>query len=182
MFKKPKMIDPPEVSRVQYDFRYRLSYDEAYEAFYNLSARGNKRARTAATFAVGLAAVGLLIGFALDNTRIHFIFTALMAVFVLSMLVYAPALTAKKGAGKVASAGGSYQVRISRLGQVILPRTEPIPLAGDKNSRAIETENIFVIRADVSHTICLPKRMMKDLEIEEIRKILKTYLRYQDRR
>lgn len=182
MFGKPKMKEIPETAKETYEFRYRLTYEEAYEAFLNLLQRGNKKLRTLATIAVGVIATGLLIGFAMDHTRVHFIYTALMSVIVLALLIYLPELNAKKGAKKVGKAGGSYQVRISRGGQVILPRREPVPLAGDKNSRAVETENLFVIRTDVSNTLCIPKRTMKDPEIEDIRKILKTYIKYQDRR
>lgn len=181
MFGKQKMVVVPETVKEIYDFRFRLSYDEAFEAFHNLLERGNKKLRTAATAGVALAATGLLIGFALDRTKMHFLYTALMAVIVLSLLIYAPVINAKKGAKKVAAANGSYQLRISSKGQVILPRKEPISMAGDKNSRAIETRNLFVIRTDNTNTICIPKRIMKDTEIDDIRKILKAYIKYQDR-
>ena len=182
MFGKPKVQEIPETAKETYEYRFRLTYEEAYEAFLNLLERGNKKLRTMATLAVGVIAAGLLIGFAMDKTRVHFIYTALMAVIVLALLIYVPALNARKGAARVAKAGGSYQVRISRTGQVILPRKEPIPLAGDKNSRAVETKNLFAIRTDNSTTLCIPKRTMKDQEIEDVRKILKAYIRYQDRR
>lgn len=165
-----------------YSFNYSLSYDEAYEAFKNISERGNAKLRKLATIGVACIAVFLLVGFALDSTKIHFIYTAFFAVTILALLVYGPVVRARKGAAKVAKINGSYQVRITDAGQVILPRMNPAPLAVDKNSRAIETENIFVIRTDSSTTICLPKRMMKNGQEDEIRQILKTYMKFENRR
>ena len=172
----------PETSRERYEFRYQLSYREAFEAFRNLAERGNRTLRLIAIFSVGLIAAGLLIGYAMDTTKVHFIYMAFMSVFLLFYLVYVPSLTARRGAAKVAKANGSYQVTISSAGQIRLPRLDPIQLNGDKNARSIETNHIFVIRTDSSHTVCIPKRVMREGEIEDVRRILQAYMKYYDRR
>ena len=55
-------------------FDYRLSYDEAYEAFYLLSFKWDRRFRLFAGLGLSVIAIVLMVLFAMDNRKIHYFF------------------------------------------------------------------------------------------------------------
>lgn len=157
-------------------FRYSLTYDEAYEAFYLLAFKRSKKFKMAIGAALTLIAAVLLIGFVKDPTAVHFFFLAILSILLLFYLIYMPALHARRGAKEVKKTKGTYQIRFTEGGKVTTP-TGTFSLAGDKNARALETKNLFVIRTDTAQTFCLPKRIMKEQEILEIRQLLAEHLK-----
>lgn len=118
-------------------------------------------------------AVGLLIAYYLDSRKIHYFYIAILTVLLLFYLIYAPVIRGKHGARKVMRAGGTYGVSLTKDGRVVMADGSSIDMAGDKNARFIETASSFIIRADNIHTFCLPKRIMSDAEILEVRELLK---------
>ena len=162
------------------DFRYQLSYDEAYQTFYRLAFRWSKGFRLGVSAALTVIAVVMLILFALDSSRIHFFFIAIVAVLMLAYVIYMPALKARKGASNVAKAGrrgGKFRLSITPDGQLTLGDGETVDLAGSRGGRAIETKDLFILRPDNLHTCCLPKRVLTEEEETAVREILEEYLK-----
>lgn len=163
-----------------YEFTYKLSYDEIYESFLLLSAKWSKKVRVIiGAILVGIT-VAMLIGYYLDSQRIHFFILAIFAILLLYYLIYVPVLKAKKGAQKVSKQKGTYRVKLTSDGKVVAG-SETINMAGDKDARVIETERLYILRPDNAHTFCLPKRIMKKEEIEEVRALLKANIKYLER-
>lgn len=181
--KDKKQKDIPEITlpedvKTSYRFSYKLSYDEAYEAFSVLAFKRSRKFQLIAGIALTAAAVIMLVTFALDSRKVMNLFLALLAVLLLFYLIYFPVLKARKGARSVAKANGVYKVEVVDVGTISLPNMKPIDLAGDKDARAVETDNIIAIRPDSSHTFCIPKRVMKEKEIYGVREILSAYIKY----
>ena len=175
--KKNPEIVLDENTKEFYRFDYQLTKDEAYQAFSILAFKWSRRWRLIAGIGLtGIAAV-LLIFFALDPQKIHFFFMAAMAVLLLFYLIYAPELKARSGARSVEKAGGRFKVEIRDIGTISMPHTEPIDLNGDKDARAVETDELFVIRPNSGNTFCIPKRIMKPDEIDGVRDILSSYIK-----
>ncbi|MBQ1490309.1 MAG: YcxB family protein [Eubacterium sp.] len=179
-FKKKKEEQPiylDENTKEFYRFDYKLTYEEAYAAFSLLAFKWSHRYRIIAGVGLTGIAVALLIFFALDPQKIHFFFMAAMAVLLLFYLIYVPTLKARRGAKAVVNSRGTFKVEIRDIGTISMPHAEAIDLAGDKDSRAIETEDLFVIRPNSGNTFCIPKRVMKPDEIEGVRDILGAYIK-----
>lgn len=158
-------------------FTYQLSYDEIYEAFFLLSMKWSRKTRMVLTGVLTFIAICFLILFAFDRTRMYCFFLAIVDIFLLSYLVYIPALKARRGAKKVCSQKGSYHVKLTEKGQII-SGDKCIALAGDANARAIETASSYIIRPDGQHTFCIPKRIMSVQEQKETETILRTACKY----
>lgn len=165
-----------------YSFQYKLNYDEAYETFLLLSTKWSRKVRLIITTAVIAIAVVLLILYFLDSRKAHLFFIAIVAIALLGYMLYFPPIKAKRGAARVQKTGGTYKIVLTADGQVVLPNSQSIPLNGDKQSRVLETERIFAIRADRLNTICIPKRVIKKADEENVRTLLKSHLKYQDLR
>lgn len=160
-------------------FVYKLNYDEIYEAFYVLNMKWGKGVRNVLTVILTVIAIGMLMVYYMDSQKIHCFLLAVFAILLLYCIIYVPVLKARKGAKKVSEKKGTYKVELTWEGKII-SGTEIIELAADKDARAIETENIFVIRPDNIHTFCLPKRIITNKEIDEIRKLLHKYMKVKD--
>ncbi len=157
-------------------FRYSLSYGEAFEAFYRLAARGGVRARKIASFGLLLISAALIFMYALEPARLEYFFLPLLCLAMYFGLMYYPGLKARRGARHVAAAGGQYLVEIGAEG-LIRAAGEEVKLAGDRDARAFESAELFIIRPDRAHTFCLPKRIMKEAEALELRGILRKHLK-----
>ena len=182
MLGKTKNKPEPEIvldenTKEYYRFSYHLTQEEAYQAFSLLAFKWSRRYRLIAGIGLIVIAVILLIQFALDPQKIHFFFMAAMAVVLLFWLIYIPELKARRGARAVEKAGGQFKVEIRDIGTISMPHTEAIDLNGDKDARAIETDDLFVIRPNSGNTFCIPKRIMQPDEIEGVRDILSTYIK-----
>ena len=158
-------------------FTYQLSYDEIYEAFFLLSMKWSKKTRMVLTGALTVIAICFLVLFAFNRNKFHYFFLAVVDIFLLSYLVYIPALKARRGAKKVCSQKGSYHVKLTEKGQII-SGNKSIAIAGDANARAIETASSYIIRPDGQHTFCIPKRVMSIQEQKETERILRTACKY----
>lgn len=178
----PKEIILPEDVAEEYRFSYTLSYDEAYEAFYRLAFKRSRKFQLAAGIVLTAAAVLMLVLFALDPRKVMDLFLAIIAILLLFYLIYFPVLKAKRGARSVAKAQGTYKVEITDMGTISIPRMKPIDIDGDRDARAVETDELFIIRPDTAHTYCIPKRVMKDKEAYGVREILSAYVPLDDQR
>ena len=178
--KQPKEIILDVDTAESYRFSYSLSYEEAYSAFSALAFKRSRRFQLAAGIVLTAAAVLMLVLFALDPRKVMDLFLAIVAILLLFYLIYFPVLKAKRGARSVARTGGTYRVEITDMGTISIPHQKPIDLDGDKDARAIETPFLFIIRPDTAHTFCIPKRVMKDHEVNGVRDILSSYMRYEN--
>ena len=183
MFAKNKKepVNKPQTSKDSYSFTYKMSRDEALDAFTNLATKWKPKTQKIISAIIAAIAVVFLIIYIADNAKIHYFFVALIAIFALSLVVYGPVLKAKRGAAKVGKIGGTYKVELLADGKIKLPNGEAISLDGDKSSRSVETSHVFAIRTDSAHTFCIPKRIVKEKDLEDIRKILKAYTKYEKR-
>lgn len=163
-----------------YEFIYKLTYDEVYESFLLLNTKRSKKVRFIIGLGLVLIAVAMLIGYALDSQKMHFFILAVFSIMLLYYLIYVPVLKSKRGAKKVSKQKGTYRVKLTEDGKVHMG-SETIEMAGDKDARVIETERVYVLRPDNRHTFCLPKRIMKQDEINEVRELLKRYVKYLER-
>jgi hypothetical protein len=161
-----------------YAFRYQLSYDEAYEAFYLLAFRRSKTFKVVAGSCLILLAAAMLILYALDPRKLHYFYIAIIAVILLFYLIYVPALKARHGAKAVAKTGGTYELTYTEEGSIILPGGIKVQISGDKSARFIETDRSLIIRTDSAHTFCIPKRVMKEEEIYGLKKLLNDHLKH----
>ncbi|UQZ89798.1 hypothetical protein C4J81_11495 [Deltaproteobacteria bacterium Smac51] len=157
-------------------FKYSLTYDEAFEAFHRLAARGNPVARKIVAIGLLGLSAALIVMYALEPTRLEYFFLPILCLATYFGMMYYPGFKARRGAKAVATARGHYQVEITESG-LIRSGGEDIELDGDKDARAFETSQLFVIRPDRLHTFCLPKRIMKEAEALEVREILKSRLK-----
>lgn len=164
-----------------YKFSYRLSYEEAFETFLLLSKKWNKKIRGAvASLLVVISCIMLGICY-FDGRKIHYLFIGIISIALLFYMIYSPYLRAKKGAKAVSKKNGIYKVEITTDGKLILPSVGVLDLAGDKDSRAIETEGLFIIRSDRKNTVCIPKRIIKESEIIAVRSILENNIKFFNR-
>lgn len=163
-----------------FTFTYKLTYEESYEAFLQVGMKWSKKVRKAIGVILTLIAIGLLGAYYLDSQKIHYFMMTILSILLLYYLIYVPELKAKRGAKAVAKQKGTYRVKLTEEGTAVLEK-ETIELAGDKDARAIETKDLYIIRPDRMHTLCIPKRVMKKEEVEEVRELLKQHMKYQVR-
>lgn len=153
------------------EFEYKLTYEESYETFYLLSMKWGKAKRNILAAVLTAIAVVMLILYYQDSRGIHYFFLAILAIMLLAYLLYVPALKARKGAIRVSRQNGKYRIELTRDGRIRAGK-EVVELKGDKDARVIETDTIFIIRPDRVHTFCLPKRILSEEEVTEVREIL----------
>lgn len=154
------------------DLTYQLTYEEAYEAFRVLASRRRRSTRIAASCVIVVAAITLLVLYGMDGVKIHYLFLAVCCIAVLFYLVYQPVISAKRGAANVAKAAGTYHIILYENGTIDLPGEKGISIHGDKFARSVETDKVFALRPDPQHTICIPKRLLKDRDADMIRDLL----------
>ncbi len=159
------------------EFVYKLGYEESYETFFLLSIKGGKRLRKVMTAIMTIIAAVMLVLYYLDSQKVHYFMLVILDICMLYYLIYVPVLKAQKGAKAVERQNGIYRLELTEDGQIRF-NGQMIELQGDKDARAIESEKIFVIRPDRMHTFCLPKRIINMERMEEIRKILKSNVKY----
>ena len=157
--------------------RYSLSYDEAFDAFLLLSARGSKRHRDITAVALIVLAALLTVLYAFYPYQLEYFFLAVLALATFGGVMYYPRIKAHAGAKRVAKARGVYKVDLSTAGRLRTADWTCLELSGDKDARAFETEALFVLRPDRQHTFCLPKRIMAEHEIDLIREVVAAHVK-----
>ena len=163
--------------------KYKLTYDEAYSAFYEMSCRFGKRIQN---IVAGLTVCCVLLMLYLQYSNPDALFytvTALFGIIVLYLLVYKPHLKSRKAASAVMKMGAEFDISVCDDGTVECQTDRgPIKfnLNDNKNSRAVETDKLYTVRSDSSFMLCIPKRVLKKEEkafIEEtLRKTANKYL------
>lgn len=158
-----------------YTFHYRLSYQEAYDTFYLLATRLTRKKKIIYGILLTAIAVLSLVFYGLDTRKVHLCLLAIFAAVLLFYLLYYPVFSARKGAAKVVKLNGNYQFTVNQLGQITLPQSRDtqtghciVTLGEDKHSRVLETDTIYAIRADAQTTLCLPKRILKNGQKENL--------------
>lgn len=153
-------------------FRYHMTYDEVYEAFYLILDRRGSLARYVVSGILGLISACCIWGYAKRPENLTYSFLAFICAVFMLWLLGGIHIKAKKGAKRVYKNKGMYEVEIRINGYIYLNNNSKIKINGDKNSSGYETENIFALRTDREHTFCLPKRMMNLEEQEFVRNVL----------
>lgn len=154
------------------DLEYTLSYQEAYEAFYVLASRRSSRTRNITACLLTAVAVVMLALFARSKIGVHYLFLAVCAIALLFYVLYQPVISAKRGASNVARTAGKYKIKLSSDGTIEFPDGTRMDIKGDKNSRTIETDEVFAMRIDQYHTVCIPKRILNRKETDFIKQIV----------
>lgn len=150
---------------------YRLTYREAYEAFYLLAKVGSETVRRITLVILFLLGAALTVGYAFWPRRLDFQIMAFLCVVTFVAVVVAPTWKAKRGAKKVERTGGFYRLGLGE-GFVVTPDGQRHPLAADKWAKAFETKDLFVLRPSRVQTFCLPKRILVHDQISHVRHIL----------
>jgi hypothetical protein len=163
---------PTEKGNKRITFKYSLSYDEAYDAFLILSARGRKRTRDAVAVILMILAAALTVLYAFHPYHIEYFLLALLVLATFGGVVYYPKIKAHVGAKRVEKARGVYDVEFLAEGYIKTPDGSCLEMSGDKDARVFETETLFVLRPDRQNTFCLPKRVMSDQDISLVRSIV----------
>ena len=159
-------------------FHFQLQYQEAYDTFYLLSSKHGRKYNAVIGICLTLIASILLIFYALDSRKVHYFYLAVISILLLFYLIYSPVIKAKKGASAVVKNNGYYEIGFTEKGILHLPSSESILLSEDKHSRVVETDTIFAIRADKEHTVCLPKRILQDVQESQLRELFKNNAHY----
>ena len=107
----PKTVILPDDVKSYYRFSYDLTYEEAYAAFSALAFKRGGNYRLITGIALTVAAVIMLVTYAMDSTKIMNLILALTAVLLLFYLVYTPVLKAKKVPGRLPGRTGSSKSR-----------------------------------------------------------------------
>lgn len=154
------------------DLKYKLSYQEAYDAFYVLASRRSRRTRLLTGAVLAAISAGMLVMYGLNRTGFHYLFLAVCSIALLFYIIYQPVIGARRGARQVARADGTYHVVLHEGGTIDLPGENGLSIRGDKFSRAVETDTVFAIRIDAGHTVCIPKRILKGSEEDMIRGLI----------
>ena len=171
-----------ENTKERVSFRYKITYDEAYETFYLILDRRGNRMRYLVSMMLGLISVSLIWKYIKEPENITYSFLAFFCTLFIFWVLGAPHLKAKKGAKFVCQNDGNYEVKIQKNGCIYLKGNVKIMLNGDKDARAYETKQLFAVRTDREHTFCLPKRMMNLSEEEFVRDVLKEHIpKYRNR-
>ena len=166
-----------EPQKFEQKLQYRLTYQEAYDTFYLLASRQSKKTRIFLGICLTAIAIVLLVLFGMDGRKVHYFFLALIAILLLFYLIYHPALRARAGAANVAKTNGLYKITLNEAGQIRLPGNQTLRFGEDRYARAVETDTVFALRIDTQHTLCIPKRILKNHEIEQIREMIENNTR-----
>lgn len=172
---KPCAHSPEEVSSIR--LHYELHFDEVYEALLLIIDRRRVNSRRCMGIFLFLLALVCVVLYGRTPYGIQFALMALLfAVFSFLVLAY-PQLKAQTGARAIIRRGGRYQIELLSDGWIALPNGDQVDLAGDKSGRTLETRELFALRPDRLHTLCIPKRILNDGQTQQIRQILTTYSR-----
>ncbi len=162
-------------AKFKLNLEYKMSYQEAYDAFLLLASRRRKSATILFVIALTAIAVVLLILFALDPRKVHYLFLAVIAILLLFYIIYQPALSARRGAKNVAKTNGIYKISLDESGRIGLPDKSILLFGEDKHARAAETDTIFALRVDKDHTICIPKRILGKNQEVQVRQMIEDH-------
>jgi len=143
-------------------FSYSISYDEAYAAFKLLSNRIAPKYRTVISIVLIGVAVVLIALYAINPYNLEYFLLPALCLALYMGIVYYPETKARSGARKVASIKGVYKIELFASGYIKPFGEQKLPLSNDKWARAFETEALFALRPDRTHTFCLPKRIMSE--------------------
>lgn len=155
-------------------FNFKLTFEEASEAFLLIIDRRSRISRLAMGMTLLLLALVNVILYALHPYGLQYAMMAFQfAVF--SFLVFAyPSIKARFAAKSVVRQGGYFKLMLSTDGYFILPGGDKLRLNGDRHSRVLESNTLFAIRPDKSHTLCLPKRVVRASDISLVRQIFQS--------
>lgn len=160
---------------VSFEFRYSLTYEEAYRTFYIMANKFSKKVRVILSAVLTITCLGMLYLQYHEPAAIQYTVLTVIAIAILFNLIYSPTIKAKKGAAAVKKANGEYIYSISKDGYINLHNGERISFIGDKYARVFETDSFFILRPDRFNTFCIPKRILNEIEQNELRNILKSY-------
>lgn len=157
--------------------RYKLEYEDAYNAFYETFFPYGRRIHRLIT-ATTIAVVLVLLYFQYKTPgALFYPIISCFGIIILYMLICRPVLRARKAASAVESAGGGYDIIVYEDGALIVNTAKGqifLHSSKDKNSRFIETDQYFIAKMNAGAVICIPKCIMDDSKQEEIRRRLIT--------
>lgn len=148
---------------------YKFKYDEIYYTFKLLAFRINNKIQTITKFILVTIIIYMLIEFYVDKTKSNYYFVGVFSLALLIYLIYYPIIFARRKAKTIMNMGGRCKLSIIDDGSILIPSGLKIEVKNNPSFKSYETENIFIYNLPGSHTFCIPKRVLKDKEIEKIR-------------
>lgn len=165
----------PEGAVKTYHLNYQLSYDEIAESMTLICDKRSKKSRSVMGGVLFALAVGAVILYSQNPYGIHYAFAAIvMAVFSFIVWSY-PSLKGKSSARRIIKQKGTYKLVFSSDGYITPYGDDPVDLFKFSQGKSFETNNLFAIRADRLHSFCIPKRVLSQKQLSEIRNTLITY-------
>ena len=159
----------------KYSLNYNLSFDELFEAISMLVDKKSKKSRMIMGCVLFLAAVSCVILYAFQPYGIQYAFSALiLGVFACLVMGY-PTFKGKINARKICKQKGIYKVTFTTDGYIAPYGEKAHDLWADSKCCAYESDFIFALRADRTHSFCIPKRVLTPTQINQTRQMFKTY-------
>ena len=159
----------------KYQLSYQLSYDELAESMTLICDKRSKKSRTIMGWILFALAIGAVILYAFNPYGVHYAFTAIVMAAFSFVVWYYPSLKGKNSARKISKRKGTYKLVVSSDGYIVPYGDGPVDLFEFAGGKSFETNNLFAIRADQLHSFCIPKRILSQKQLSEIRDMLVKY-------
>ena len=157
---------------------YSLTYEETYDAFYLLASKWSRKTRAVLGPSLITMAATLIVLYAFNPHQLEYFIVPLLALAVYAQVICGPAVRAARGAKSVASARALFRVSVNAAGFIENENGSRVRVCGDRYARAVETVDLFALRADARNTFCLPKRAMTTFETDFLRRVLEKHTRH----
>lgn len=148
---------------------YKFKYDEIYSTFKLLAFRINNKIQIIIKFILVTIIIYTLIEFNIDKTKSNYYFVGVFSLALLIYLIYYPIIFARRKTKAIMKMGGRCKLIINDDGSISIPNNLKIEVKNNPSFKSYETDNVFIYNSPGSHTFCIPKRVLKDKEIEKLR-------------
>lgn len=159
----------------KYSLNYNLSFDELFEAISMLVDKKSKKSRMIMGCVLFLAAVSCVILYAFQPYGIQYAFSAfVLGVFACLVMGY-PTLKGRINARRICKQKGVYKITFTTDGYITPYKENALDLWEDNKCCAYESDAVFALRADRTHSFCIPKRVLTPTQVNQTRQMFKTY-------
>ena len=150
-------------------FQYQLTRAEIEEALLCLDYKKEGKFRDINVGVISLIGVGALVAYMRNPQQFFWIVLLGAMVLLLLYIVYAPAVSRKRRAKKIAWEKGTYNVRIQKHSIQYGDKNQSVEMTG-KNTETYISDKLYVLRIN-REVFTIPKRIMKEKEEKELEQI-----------